>query len=667
MFNQNKKYGYIQNNKLSSRNKNKMNEPNLNPLDKRYQNFNFQNQPNIINDQNMNENNFNFQSNENHSNDNAEYYDSDIDDPKYRPNQILFNNINKEMLGKENFSTNNDKNKLNLDYNVNDQNIMSNSRFHNFDNIEIPKENYYQNKNILDLQNENELLKLELLKKSETIRSKDELISEFQNIYKDLKIRFEQYELKNNQLKQHINYLESQIQNNQLSVKNQPNQNNIQNKEMSEKTISLYKQQINDLESDYNNKTKKLLEKFKDKEDKIKQEHLEEISRLNKNIENMRLENSKLKEEISNNKVEIDSLKAKLESKDYEKNAYLDQKENEILKLKEKISEQGREIEFKERELKQRINKLEDQISLMKRENNNLLNQISESKEKMNEYDSDIVNQKNTINRLNNEINQVNLSLKNKDALIEQLKNQIEELNDLIAQSEEDLKLFEENKQQDFQEYSNQIEILIQEKNMLRVQNMELTENLSLANENMKQLNELISQKYADVEAELFRQTNKKENLEKKYKDIFKQMKNKQNLLNEENNKLKEMINKNQEGSFENYGENEVKMNNIQNLNLYKKINGDDNNNNLNFETPIVTNRSLSSKNNNNNFININENIEQTFGNNNSNMNNMNYTNNFNYDINSNSYIDAKEARQKRTLNNFKMLLDKMDEKIEIQ
>ena len=145
-------------------------------------------------------------------------------------------------------------------------------------------------------------------------------------------------------------------------------------------------------------------------------------------------------------------------------------------------------------------------------------------------------------------------------------------------------------------------------------------------------------------------------------------MKNKQNLLNQENNKLKEIIN-NQEGSFDNFGQNEIKMNNIQNLNLYKKINGENNESKLNFETPIGTNRST--KNNKNNFINIDENIEQTFGNNNINNNNsgnnMNYKNNFTYDINSSSYIDTKEARQKRTLNNFKQLLDKMDEKIEIQ
>ena len=635
MFNQNKKYGYIiQNNKLSPKNKNNLIEPKINIADKIFQNLNLLNQTKkIIN-------------NENQSNDNAEYFDSDIDDPKYKPSYLL----NKDLREKKEYDFNNIViDKTNKEYNnINEPNIMSmssmsNSKYHNFENdkninINIPKENYFQNKNILDLQNENELLKQELLKKSETIRAKDELISEFQNIYKDLKSRFEQYESKNTQLKQQIKYLENQLMNNQYISKN--NLNEISNKEMSEKTIALFKQQISDLESDYNNKTKKLLEKFKEKENKIKQDNTEEISRLNKNIENMRQENSKLKTEISNNKVEIDSLKAKLESKDYEKNTYLDQKEKEILKLKERISEQDREIEYKEKELKQRINKLEDQISLMKQENNGLINKVSEGKEKFNEYEIEITDQKNINNRLNNELNQINLSVQNKDALIEQLKNQIEELNDLLIQSEEDLKLFEENKQQEFKEYSDQIENIIDENNLLKAQNKELTENLSLANENMKQLNELISDKYADVEAELLRQTSHKENLEKKYKDIFKHMKNKQNLLNQENHKLKEFINNNnnQEAQLDNLGDNDIKINNnVQNFN-------NNNNDNINFQSPIVNN--------------INEN--------NNNINMFNNSNS-NYNINQPTYIDTKEERQKRTLNNFKMLLDKMDEKIEIQ
>ena len=275
----------------------------------------------------------------------------------------------------------------------------------------------------------------------------------------------------------------------------------------------------------------------------------------------------------------------------------------------------------------------------MKQENNSLINKVSEGKEKFNEYEIEITDQKNIINRLNNELNQINLSVQNKDALIEQLKNQIEELNDLLIQSEEDLKLFEENKQQEFKEYSDQIENIIDENNLLKAQNKELTENLSLANENMKQLNELISDKYADVEAELLRQTNNKENLEKKYKDIFKHMKNKQNLLNQENHKLKEFINNNnnQEVLLDNLGDNDIKINNnVQNFN-------NNNNDNINFQSPIM---------------NINEN--------NNNINMFNNSNS-NYNINQPTYIDTKEERQKRTLNNFKMLLDKMDEKIEIQ
>ena len=72
--------------------------------------------------------------------------------------------------------------------------------------------------------------------------------------------------------------------------------------------------------------------------------------------------------------------------------------------------------------------------------------------------------------------------------------------------------------------------------------------------------------------------------------------------------------------------------------------NFNNNNDNINFQSPIMNNI-----NENNNNINM-------FNNSNSNFN-----------INQPTYIDIKEERQKRTLNNFKMLLDKMDEKIEIQ
>ena len=102
MFNQNKKYGYIvQNNRFSPKNKSAMNEPQINLADKILQNLNLLNQTKKINNQNKNENNLILDNNENHSNDNAEYFDSDIDDPKYKPSYLLYNNVNKDMSEKK--------------------------------------------------------------------------------------------------------------------------------------------------------------------------------------------------------------------------------------------------------------------------------------------------------------------------------------------------------------------------------------------------------------------------------------------------------------------------------------------------------------------------------------------------------------------------------------
>ena len=240
MNNQNKKYGFIKSKKA-------MNDPNRILNDNNYQNVNLFDQPNLCNN--------NMPSLALDNNENAEYYSSDIDDPKYKPNSLLYkeefyNNNIKDLLNKnENVNYNMNDN----DYMIKEQNNMNKSKYHNFDNfenIDYAKESNYKRKNILDLENENELLKQELLKKSETTRTKDELISEFQNIYNDLKIKFEQYELKNTQQRQQIKFLESQLKSNQNQLLSQTQSNNLSNPEMNERTIILFKQQISDIESE---------------------------------------------------------------------------------------------------------------------------------------------------------------------------------------------------------------------------------------------------------------------------------------------------------------------------------------------------------------------------------------------------------------------------------
>ena len=112
-----------------------------------------------------------------------------------------------------------------------------------------------------------------------------------------------------------------------------------------------------------------------------------------------------------------------------------------------------------------------------------------------------------------------------------------------IQQKEIDLQNYDQDRQNEIIELNNQIEALINEKNLLEAQNEELSENLSLANNGLKQFNELIEQKYSSLEEELNNQLNTNNLVQQKYKNYLKKIKIKQNNLYKENNSLKSQIN----------------------------------------------------------------------------------------------------------------------------
>ena len=195
-------------------------EPLLNENNNRVDNLgDFSSGKNDINNQNIN------MEEVNEINSNYDNYNSDIDDPKYRPNSNLFlnqdengiifddvENINNNYIPNKykTFSTNFNKNNINLNFRK--LNNYSNCfKFHNYDNININQDNLCQNKSVFELQTENNLLKNELYKKAQIIKNKDEIINEFQNLITTFKTKFEQYEAKNNQLKQKIILLEKQL------------------------------------------------------------------------------------------------------------------------------------------------------------------------------------------------------------------------------------------------------------------------------------------------------------------------------------------------------------------------------------------------------------------------------------------------------------------------
>ena len=197
------------------------------------------------------------------------------------------------------------------------------------------------------------------------------------------------------------------------------------------------------------------------------------------------------------------------------------------------------------------------------------------------------------------------------------------------------------------------IEKNVQEKMKMEEQNEELTKNLSIANENLKQLNDLVVDKYSNMENELHKQKSQKKNIEKKYKEKIKQIKSKEKGIMKENNQLKEILN------------NQDNNNKLHHLASYKNIMGPDNNinsnnnqlNNTMYNMPI-----------NNNILNENNSMAIDSNNQRNVLNNtLTYANNKrlnNYQIP--RIEDPNDDNQKKTLEEFKELLRKIDEKLDI-
>jgi hypothetical protein len=183
--------------------------------------------------------------------------------------------------------------------------------------------------------------------------------------------------------------------------------------------------------------------------------------------------------------------------------------------------------------------------------------------------------------------------------------------------------------------YNSKIDELIREKIKLESENKELNDNLSIATDQLKQHQVNINKLQSIYEQKIFKINAKKEGLEKKYKNLHKQMKNKEKFFQSENQNLKHKI---KEIEAE---KNQIEVQNKYNLNSSMMLN-----NNTMFNLPAVQSNML-----NNSF---------TYNTNNNNLAFMNQTANFqtfNY-----KYDDNDE---KKTLEDFKKLLAKIDEKLD--
>ncbi len=121
------------------------------------------------------------------------------------------------------------------------------------------------------------------------------------------------------------------------------------------------------------------------------------------------------------------------------------------------------------------------------------------------------------------EQNKINIS--NKDSVINQLKNQINTLTYELKKKDTQMENHLKGKKDDLMDFEEQINQLTNEKNELLMEKVELIDNLKEATERLKKMKDLITDKYSDIESNLYKEKTRNQNLEKKYKGLLKQMK----------------------------------------------------------------------------------------------------------------------------------------------
>ena len=589
-------------------------------------------------------------------NEQADLTDSDIDDPKYVPSSFNHQQINsKQIINNEN------KFQSPIINDTNFQTFSPNNNNNNLENQNLTLRISELNKVNKNLENENSMLKNSLEQLQEDLNVKNNIICEFQSLVKMSQDKFNKYEEANLDLKREIENLKKQIELKQNEVNDVKILSNRQ--ETIIKNAEIYKENINNMQNDISNKEKELMKNFQNRENKLRNNFISENNQLNTKLDEFRVENEKLKFEISNLKLQIENLQSQIEEKNFEHDSELKKLEKENKKQNEKINEYEKKIPELESILENKSIDYESLISSLKLDNSNLLNELNVYKEKLVEAQGQILNQNHDIEILSIEASQNKINLSNKDAIIEQLKKQIEELGNEINEKENDLKVHFENKENDHVDFTKKINDIMKEKAKLETEKIELEHNLSIATEELKKMKDFINQS-------AFKENLKKEEIEKQYKNIINQMKNKEKKLYQENLCLRNTLNEkdckiqNMNMSLYNIPSNNKVIFNKTNLNTPKRI---ENTFNYNEFSKINSPKISNSFNINNIPNNIIQNIHETntYAFNTINPNNFQTSRNKNISINYKKFEDPNEENQLKTLEEFKKLLEKIDEKLD--
>ena len=508
-------------------------------------------------------------------------------------------------------------------------------------------------KQFREVVNENALLKNEVITLQETLKTKDVLIEEFES-------KFEATNLKLTQLTETVSTLQKQKENllqqvNEYETELQKQKIMNEDFEAHSKSLNQFKEHVATLQNEYSKKETNLTLKYKEKENEMKTEFTHQIAKLTQQVEELTRENEKLKFELSNNKINIDTYVSQIEEKETTLNEQLRLKNKELQKQNDVIHEYELRILTMEKTFQQQKQLFENDIEKLTHHNEGITAELDDKSNMNYDMQSKLNELSQQYESVCAEFKECTVSLNNKDKVIEQLKNQIESMNNEMLSRENEFEQLDKQKQKDVQEYNTQLQMLIEEKTTVEKLNAELNENLMIANDKIKELRDFINDKFNSMKHTLYKENCKNQNLENKFKGMIRQMKQREKSLIEENMTLKEMLNDKDVESeqMEHHYQNQIK-----NISFYHAVN------------PSTSNTNNNNYHHHHHQLVHNNSAVNTRGNYNLNTSHYNVigSNNCYIGVNrqGNIYDDPKEEEQKRTLEDFKLLLNNIDEKLDL-
>ena len=453
--------------------------------------------------------------------------DSDIEDPKYTPSNVL---------GKKEASQPQPKQP---------QSDSSNSA-PNFSDVFqdkmklIQEEKELHTKLLRETENEKQKLLTEISSLTEWLKAKDCMIAEFQAMVVSYKQKFLKLDKDNSDCQRENESLVAKLAQCEALLRQQEDQ--LSKAEEVRRNVLLYKQQLKDMEHSYSEKEKKLLLKCKEKESEMRNEHEEDVSKVKREKELLQQENEKLKHDAVLLKSSMNSLITEHEDKQFKSSVELSKLKRENKKLAEQFEDAQTALSAYEQQVASMKSQTDSALDNMERTNKELTEELYHKDEYIKELQDSLSALSQSVNSLTQEDKQSKLNISNKEQIIAQLKKQLKQYEETIQSKEQSIAELEQANQTAYSNYCDHLSKLAAEKEALSKDNEELRSNLELTTSQYKNLQEKFQAKFSSLNKAYIAESSKHKSKETHYNELIRQLKLKEKQIANENRSLKDML-----------------------------------------------------------------------------------------------------------------------------